>query len=222
VHDVTAEKLIQPRALDPLRRQGPGCGKLLQQFRLGVVGQQQPAQAAGRVGQGGGDRVVAVQPDRALGNIRRVTLVVRALVAGALMVWSLMVRALIVWALMVWARDGRTEGMSVPRADRSLISLALRRLAVSSWALSPWALIPRLLIPVALIPLPLIAVPGFVIALLVWRVKALARRSRPLLAMSVRQRRRTGMRARAAAGRAGAAGGIRTRAGRKTGAALAG
>jgi hypothetical protein len=167
---------------------------LLQQLGLGLVGQQQPAQAAGRVSQGGGDRVVAVQPDRALGNVRRMTLVVRALV----------VRALVVRALVVWARAGRTGGMSIARANRSLIPLAL----------IPWALIPWTLTPLAWIPLP-----GFVIALRAWRVEALVRRSRPLLAMSVRQRRRTGMRARAATGRAGAAGRVGARAGRETGGA---
>jgi hypothetical protein len=167
---------------------------LLQQLGLGLVGQQQPAQAAGRVSQGGGDRVVAVQPDRALGNVRRMTLVVRALV----------VRALVVRALVVWARAGRTGGMSIARANRSLIPLAL----------IPWALIPWTLTPLAWIPLP-----GFVIALRAWRVEALVRRSRSLLAMSVRQRRRTGMRARAATGRAGAAGRVGARAGRETGGA---
>jgi hypothetical protein len=167
---------------------------LLQQLGLGLVGQQQPAQAAGRVSQGGGDRVVAVQPDRALGNVRRMTLVVRALV----------VRALVVRALVVWARAGRTGGMSIARANRSLIPLALIPWALTSWTLTPLAWIP---------------LPGFVIALRAWRVEALVRRSRPLLAMSVRQRRRTGMRARAATGRAGAAGRVGARAGRETGGA---
>jgi hypothetical protein len=172
---------------------------LLQQLGLGLVGQQQPAQAAGRVSQGGGDRVVAVQPDRALGNVRRMTLVVRALVVRALVV-----RALVVRALVVWARAGRTGGMSIARANRSLIPLALIPWALTSWTLTPLAWIP---------------LPGFVIALRAWRVEALVRRSRPLLAMSVRQRRRTGMRARAATGRAGAAGRVGARAGRETGGA---
>jgi hypothetical protein len=39
---------------------------------LGFLGQQQAAQPAGRVGQGRGDGVMAIQPDRALRCVRRV------------------------------------------------------------------------------------------------------------------------------------------------------
>jgi hypothetical protein len=59
---------------------GQGC--------LGFLGQQQTAEAALRVCQGGGDGVMAVKPDRALGGVGAWPgsfVVARALVVGTLM-----------------------------------------------------------------------------------------------------------------------------------------
>ena len=69
VHGVAPEQMVQPAALDSLGGDRPGLATLRGERRLGVLGQQQAAQPAGRIGQRGGDGVQAVQPD---GAARRV------------------------------------------------------------------------------------------------------------------------------------------------------
>ena len=69
VHDVAAQKLIDARAVGALGLQGPGRRQHLRQGGFGFLGQDEAAQAALGVGQSGGDGVVAVQPDGALGRV---------------------------------------------------------------------------------------------------------------------------------------------------------
>ena len=67
VRDVASQQVIQPAAIDAFRLQRPGWRQPGGQRRLGVLGQHQAAQPARRVGERGGDRMQAVQPDRAPG-----------------------------------------------------------------------------------------------------------------------------------------------------------
>ncbi len=81
MHDVAAQQLIEPAAIDPLGRHRPGRRQLLAERRLGFLGQQQAAQTARRIGQRGGDGMVAIQPD---GAFRRLRAVARAIVMRTL------------------------------------------------------------------------------------------------------------------------------------------
>ena len=101
VGDVAAEQVVEPAALDLLGRHRPGRRLALRQGLLGLLGQHQAAQAAGRIGQRGGHRVQAVEPDGAAGRVRNVLAGgVVALAVGAV---EVVARALAVLVVLVGA-----------------------------------------------------------------------------------------------------------------------
>jgi hypothetical protein len=85
--------------------------------RLGFLGQQQAAQPAGRVGQGGGDGVVTIQPDGAFRRLR---------LARARMLARLELTAAAVVAVRLEAPAGRAPaGSAVTRACAMLAAAAM-------------------------------------------------------------------------------------------------
>src|SRR5580658_2075269 len=145
MRDVAAEKLVDTGAIGALRRQRPGRRQHLGQCGLGFLGQHQAAQAALLVGQGGGDRVMTIQPDgafRRVGTRPRTILLARALIV-TLPVATLTFAGGAIGTLM--KRLTATLGPRVIGTRRPLI---------------PRPLIPRPLIPRPLIPRPLIRLAG--------------------------------------------------------------
>jgi hypothetical protein len=69
MHDIAPQQRIQPSAIDPFGRNGPGRGKLLADRGLTLVGQQQATQPAVRIGQRRGNRVMPIEPYSALRRI---------------------------------------------------------------------------------------------------------------------------------------------------------
>jgi hypothetical protein len=89
--------------------QRPGRRQARGQRRFGVLGQHQAAQPARGVGEGGGDRVQAVEPDRTARGVRGYGALLRTIMAagaGAPVAMVVLVRASLIW-LPVAARSLR-------------------------------------------------------------------------------------------------------------------
>lgn len=71
MHQIAAKQLVETGAIDLLGGHCPGRRQELADRGLGLLGQKQTAKSAGRIGQGRGDGVVAIQPHRAFGCVRR-------------------------------------------------------------------------------------------------------------------------------------------------------
>lgn len=71
MYRVAPQEMIDAGALGALGLQWPGLRQALGQALLRLFGQHQPAQPTCRIGQRGGDRVLAVDPYRATGCLRR-------------------------------------------------------------------------------------------------------------------------------------------------------
>jgi hypothetical protein len=60
--------MVDPAALGPFRRKRPGLRQALAKNRFGLLGQQEPAEPARRIGESGRDGMMAIKPD---GPMRR-------------------------------------------------------------------------------------------------------------------------------------------------------
>ena len=100
MHDLAAQQLIEPAAVGAFGRQRPGRRETLGQRGLGFFRQQQATQAAVGIGECGGDRVMAIEPEcaaRGLGRARAGPIAMRrraAMVTRAVMMWTRLVRTL--------------------------------------------------------------------------------------------------------------------------------
>ncbi len=70
MHDVAAQQLIEPRPLHPLGGNRPGLAQPLGKRRRRLLRHHETAEPAGRVGERGGDRVLAVEPDSTARRVR--------------------------------------------------------------------------------------------------------------------------------------------------------
>jgi hypothetical protein len=120
MHYIAAQELVQARAVGALVRDRPWRTHALDQGRLGFLGEQQSAQAAGRVDQCGADSVDAVEPN---GAARRVGGAARR--RGLMVAANLLRRALL--------RRVRLGTRRVPGgvAAGAVVALALARLGVA-------------------------------------------------------------------------------------------
>ena len=65
------QEMIEPAAVGSFRGQWPRRSKTLGQCRFGFFRQKQPAEATGRIGERGDDRMMAIEPDGAAWSFRR-------------------------------------------------------------------------------------------------------------------------------------------------------
>ena len=138
VGDVAAEQVVEPAAIDLLGRHRPGRRLALREGLLGLLGQHQVAEAAGRIGQRRGDGVQAVEPDGAARGVRNLRAgAVVALAVGAVEVVARPLAVLVVLVRAVLERLAlRTRAAVVGLAVRARRTRALRASVLRTGALA--------------------------------------------------------------------------------------